>query len=68
MSNWMVIGGVVVGVLVVIPLIVSTFLRDVAAGEIRLVSWIHGATVTYRGPGKSRKSRSSPRARPSPPR
>ena len=36
MQNWMVIGGVVVGVLVVIPLIVSTFLRDVAAGEIRL--------------------------------
>jgi flotillin len=51
----MVIGGVVVGVLVVIPLIVSTFLRDVAAGEIRLVSWIHGATVTYRGPGKSKE-------------
>lgn len=55
MQNWMVIGGVVVGVLVVIPLIVSTFLRDVAAGEIRLVSWIHGATVTYRGPGKSKE-------------
>jgi flotillin len=55
MQNWMVIGGVVVGVLVVIPLIVSTFLRDVSAGEIRLVSWIHGATVTYRGPGKSKE-------------
>lgn len=55
MQNWIVIGGVVVGVLVVIPLIVSTFLRDVAAGEIRLVSWIHGATVTYRGPGKSKE-------------
>ena len=55
MQNWMVIGGVVVGVLVVIPLIVSTFLRDVAAGEIRLVSWIHGATATYRGPGKSKE-------------
>jgi len=55
MQNWMVIGGVVVGVLVVIPLIVSTFLRDVAAGDIRLVSWIHGATVTYRGPGKSKE-------------
>lgn len=55
MQNWMVIGGVVVGVLVVIPLIVATFLRDVAAGEIRLVSWIDGATVTYRGPGKSKE-------------
>jgi len=55
MQNWMVIGGVLVGVLVVIPLIVATFLRDVAAGEIRLVSWIHGATVTYRGPGKSKE-------------
>jgi len=55
MQNWMVIGGVVVGVLVVVPLIVSTFLRDVAAGEIRLVSWIHGATVTYRGPGNAKE-------------
>ncbi|HKR56818.1 MAG TPA: hypothetical protein VJS20_10975 [Gemmatimonadales bacterium] len=55
MQNWMVIGGVVVGVLVVIPLIVSTFLRDVSAGEIRLVSWIAGGTVTYRGPGKSKE-------------
>src|SRR5579864_6451834 len=55
MQNWMVIGGVLIGVLVVIPLIVATFLRDVAAGEIRLVSWIHGATVTYRGPGKSKE-------------
>lgn len=55
MSNWMVIGGVVVGVVVVIPLIVSAFLRDVAAGEIRLVSWIAGGTVTYRGPGKSKE-------------
>jgi len=55
MQNWMVIGAVILGVLVVIPLIVSTFLRDVAAGEIRLVSWIHGATVTYRGPGKSKE-------------
>src|SRR6266568_981005 len=55
MQDWLIIGGVVLGALVVVPLIVSTFLRDVAAGEIRLVSWIHGVTVTYRGPGKSKE-------------
>lgn len=55
MQDWLIIGGVVVGALVVVPLIVSTFLRDVSAGEIRLVSWIHGVTVTYRGPGKSKE-------------
>src|SRR5258705_10435514 len=59
MSNlftpWVIIGGVVVFVLVVIPVIASTFLRNVDAGTIRLVSWLHGGTVTYRGPGKSKE-------------
>ena len=50
-----IIGGILVGVFIVIPLIVSSFLRDVSAGEIRLVSWLHGSTAIYRGPGKSKE-------------
>lgn len=47
---------VVVGfVVVVVPVIVASFLRNVEAGTIRLVSWLHGGTVTYRGPGKSKE-------------
>jgi flotillin len=46
---------VVVFVLVVIPAIVASVLRNVEAGSIRLVSWLHGGTVTYRGPGKSKE-------------
>ncbi|HEY2852223.1 MAG TPA: hypothetical protein VGJ18_05215 [Gemmatimonadaceae bacterium] len=40
---------------VVIPTIVAAFLRDVEAGTVRLVSWIAGGTVIYRGPGKSKE-------------
>ena len=47
--------GVIVLVLVAIPIIVAKFLRNVEAGEIRLVSWLGGATVIYRGPGKSKE-------------
>src|SRR6185436_10921817 len=54
-SGWVVIGGVVAFVVVVIPVIASTFLRNVDAGTIRLVSWLSGGTVTYRGPGKSKE-------------
>ena len=54
-SNWMLIGGVVAFVLFVVPLIVASFLRNVEAGEIRLVSWLGGHTVIYRGPGKSKE-------------
>ncbi|MDQ6830196.1 MAG: hypothetical protein M3081_15170 [Gemmatimonadota bacterium] len=47
---------VIVGfVLVVVPAIVASFLRNVEAGTIRLVSWLHGGTVIYRGPGKSKE-------------
>src|SRR5256885_6778946 len=46
---------VVIGVFVVIPMIVASFLRNVEAGTIRLVSWLAGGTVTYRGPGKSKE-------------
>jgi flotillin len=54
-ANWMLIGGVVVFVFVVVPLIVASFLRNVEAGEVRLVSWLGGHTVIYRGPGKSKE-------------
>jgi flotillin len=39
----------------VIPLIVSSFLRNVDAGTIRMVSWLQGSTIIYRGPGKSKE-------------
>jgi flotillin len=46
---------VIIGVFVVIPMIVASFLRNVEAGTIRLVSWLAGGTVIYRGPGKSKE-------------
>ena len=55
MNSLVVIGGVVVFAVVVIPTIVASFLRNVEAGTIRLVSWLHGGTVIYRGPGKSKE-------------
>jgi len=55
MSSWVLIAAVVAFVLVVVPLIAAAFLRNVDAGTIRLVSWLHGGTVTYRGPGKSKE-------------
>jgi len=55
LSTGLIVGGVVVGVVVFIPLIVAAFLRDVDAGTIRLVSWMNGGTVMYRGPGKSKE-------------
>ena len=51
-----VIVAVVVGfVLIAVPLIVAKFLRNVEAGTIRLVSWLRGGTIIYRGPGKSKE-------------
>ena len=52
---WITIIAIVFGVVVVIPAIVASFLRNVDAGTIRLVSWLHGGTVIYRGPGKSKE-------------
>jgi flotillin len=49
------IAAALLGVFVVIPTIVAAFLRDVDAGTIRLVSWITGGTMIYRGPGKSKE-------------
>jgi flotillin len=54
--NYLIGAGVVlVSVLVVIPAIVASFLRNVEAGTIRLVSWSSGGTKIYRGPGKSKE-------------
>src|SRR5438128_8938666 len=55
MKDILVIAGVVLGVVVLIPVVVSMFLRDVDAGTIRLVSWLQGSTRIYRGPGKSKE-------------
>jgi flotillin len=55
MSMLMLVLAIVAGVLVIIPAIVASFLRNVEAGTIRLVSWLHGGTVIYRGPGKSKE-------------
>ena len=54
-SGWVLILVVVGFVLVAVPLIVASFLRSVEAGTIRLVSWLNGGTVIYRGPGKSKE-------------
>ena len=50
-----IIAAVLLGVFVVVPTIVAAFLRDVDAGTIRIVSWITGGTMIYRGPGKSKE-------------
>jgi len=55
MNSLLIAGGVVVGVIVVLPAIASAFLRNVDAGTIRLVSWLNGGSVIYRGPGKSKE-------------
>ncbi len=47
------IGLALLAVFATIPLIVNAFLRDVEAGEIRLVSWMGGKLKIYRGPCKS---------------
>lgn len=54
-SSGLLVAGVVVFVLVAVPLIVGSFLRNVEAGTIRMVSWLTGGTVIYRGPGKSKE-------------
>ncbi len=55
MTSLLLIVGVVFIVLILIPTIVASFLRNVEAGTIRLVSWTGGGTVIYRGPGKSKE-------------
>src|SRR5512143_2471448 len=53
-------GGVLIAlvvgfVIIVVPMIVASFLRNVEAGTIRIVSWLAGGSVIYRGPGKSKE-------------
>lgn len=55
MMVYAVVAAVVFGVLIVLPMLVAAFLRNVEAGTVRLVSWLHGGTVIYRGPGKSKE-------------
>src|SRR5215510_13767591 len=56
MPSWLVEMGIILAIVFIgIPIIATTFLRNVEAGTIRLVSWLHGGTVTYRGPGKSKE-------------
>ena len=42
-----------VAVFGLLPIIVNAFLRNVEAGEIRLVSWMGGRMSIYRGPCKA---------------
>src|SRR5215210_2549504 len=55
MTSIYLIGAILIGVFIVIPGIVASFLRNVEAGTIRIVSWLHGGSVIYRGPGKSKE-------------
>jgi flotillin len=55
MTRIYLIGAILVGVFIVIPGIVASFLRNVEAGTIRIVSWLAGGSVIYRGPGKSKE-------------
>jgi flotillin len=55
MTTLIIVAAIVFGVLFALPLIVASFLRNVDAGTIRLVSWLNGGSVIYRGPGKSKE-------------
>ena len=55
MTSLILIGAILAGVFIIIPVIVASFLRNVEAGTIRIVSWLHGGSVIYRGPGKSKE-------------
>ncbi|HEU4536522.1 MAG TPA: hypothetical protein VFS00_20495, partial [Polyangiaceae bacterium] len=55
MAEFIVVGSVLLVVLVLVPIIVASVLRNVEAGTIRMVTWLHGSTVIYRGPGKSKE-------------
>src|SRR5712671_358073 len=55
MPSWILAVAIPIAVLVLVPFIVAGFLRDVDAGTIRMVSWLNGSTVIYRGPGKSKE-------------
>ena len=48
-----ILGALAFIILIVIPMTVTAFLRNVEAGTIRLVTRLGGSTAIYRGPGKS---------------
>ncbi len=52
-QNTIVAASIIVAAVLILPLIISRFLRTVDAGTIRLVSWLGGSLKIYRGPGKS---------------
>jgi flotillin len=51
--NFVTIAITVVLALIFLPVIITRFLRNVEAGNIRLVSWMGGTTKIFKGPGKS---------------
>ncbi|HLJ79908.1 MAG TPA: hypothetical protein VKT52_00395, partial [Ktedonobacterales bacterium] len=53
MNPLMIVAIVFVALFALLPLVVNAFLRNVNAGEIRLVSWMGGAPKIYRGPCKA---------------
>jgi flotillin len=53
MIHPIIIAIVLVLVILAVPIIISSFLRTVDAGSIRLVSWLNRGTAIYKGPGKS---------------
>lgn len=53
MNPLLIAGTVTLIVILLTPLVVSAFLRDVDAGDIRLVSWLSGRLRIYRGPCKA---------------
>src|ERR1700749_1543693 len=55
MTSLYLIAAILIGVFIVIPGIVASFLRNVEAGTVRIVSWLAGGSVIYRGPGKSKE-------------
>lgn len=55
MAEFIIIGSVLLILLVLTPLLVASVLRNVEAGTIRMVTWLNGTTVIYRGPGKSKE-------------
>src|SRR5205085_6232873 len=49
----MIIAAVVIGAIILLSSIITSFLRTVEAGTIRLVTKYGGETKIYKGPGKS---------------
>ncbi len=53
MNPFLVVLIALASVFLLLPIIVNAFLRNVEAGEIRLVSWMGGKMSIYRGPCKA---------------